>query len=604
MQKRINLFILLSLHSILLLADNVSISISAPKEVGVGDQFRVSYEISSHQISHFESPDFDGFRILDNHQSSSSSTTIINGQVSTKSSTTFTFLLSAPRAGEFIIGSARIHINGETYSTKKIPIRVTAQPSGHASSSALPSTYSNNQTPSPPPLSHPTPSSPDTRNSNLFVRAIASKTKVYEQEAILLTYKIYASQELYVTGFQAKLPVLNGFHIQELEPDHSQSSETYNGKVYNTAVWKQYVIYPQSTGTCEIPSVPCVATISIPNGYMDPFGMFPRTETQEKEIKANALSIEVQPLPSPPSTFYGGVGDFNISSSINKRKFKAGEVLSLKVNITGTGNLKLIETPTIDFPTSFETYDCKVVDDFELTRSGHEGSKVFEYMAVPQQGGQYTIPSLQFTYFNSSLKSYQTLTTHPYTIDVTSNGAITPQTEVEELDKDIKHIKLGDVDLRQDNYSQLYSWKWIIAYILSVIIFIVLYILLHGMFPPSASNSIEKRKTANKLAMRQLEKSRMLMQSGKSQEFYVELLNALYTFPQNKLNISNEEFNKENVRQILEDHQVPIPVIDEYLSLVDECEFTHYTSGLSDHPMEDYYNKAMSLISQLDNSIK
>ena len=104
--------------------------------------------------------------------------------------------------------------------------------------------------------------------------------------------------------------------------------------------------------------------------------------------------------------------------------------------------------------------------------------------------------------------------------------------------------------------------------------------------------------------MRQLEKSRMLMQSGKSQEFYVELLNALYTFPQNKLNISNEEFNKENVRQILEDHQVPIPVIDEYLSLVDECEFTHYTSGLSDHPMEDYYNKAMSLISQLDNSIK
>ena len=202
------------------------------------------------------------------------------------------------------------------------------------------------------------------------------------------------------------------------------------------------------------------------------------------------------------------------------------------------------------------------------------------------------------------MKSYQTLTTHPYTIDVTSNGAITPQTEVEELDKDIKHIKLGDVDLRQDNYSQLYSWKWIIAYILSVIIFIVLYILLHGMFTPSASSSKEKRKTASKLAMRQLEKSRMLMQSGKSQEFYVELLNALYTFPQNKLNISNEEFNKDNVRQILENHQVPTPVIDEYLTLVDECEFTHYTTSLSEHPMEEYYNKAMSVISQLDNSIK
>ena len=604
MHKKIKLFILLSLHSILLLADNVSISISAPREVGVGEQFRVSYEISSQQINHFESPDFDGFRILDNHQSSSSSTTIINGQVSTKSSTTFTFLLSAPKSGEYIIGPARVHINGETYSTKKIPIHVIAQSSGQSSSTVPPSSYSSSPSSSNPPVSHPIPSNPDSRNSNLFVRAIASKMKVYEQEAILLTYKIYASQELYVTGFQAKLPVLNGFHIQELEPDHNQSAENYNGKVYNTAVWKQYVIYPQSTGICEIPSVPCVATISIPNGYMDPFGMFPRTETQEREIQANALSIDVLPLPSPPSSFYGGVGDFNISSSINKRKFRAGEVLSLKVNVTGIGNLKLLETPTIDFPSSFETYDCKVVDDFELTRSGHEGSKMFEYMAVPQQSGQYTIPSLKFTFFDPSLKSYQTLTTHSYTIDVSSNGAFTPQTEVEELDKDIKHIKLGDVELRKDNYSQLFSWKWIIAYILSIIIFIVLYLLFHRMFTHSAASSTEKRKIARKLAMRQLEKSRILMQSGKSQEFYVELLNALYTFPQNKLNISNEEFNKENVRKILENHQVPTPVIDEYLSLVDECEFTHYTTGLSEHPMEEYYTKAISVISQLDNSIK
>ena len=602
---KIATLLLLILNSVNVLADNVPISISAPKQVAVNETFHVSYEIGTQNISNFEAPDFGGFHLIDSRQSSSSSTTIINGEMTTKSSTTITFILSAPREGRFTIGPAKVYLNGTAHPTKQIPITVVAgSPSNNNTPPSTPPSFSNHPTPNTPQNPQNPNTSSDVHKDKLFVRAIVSKSKAYEQEAILLTYKIYASPELYVTGFQGKLPVLNSFHIQELEPDRNQQSEYLNGKPYNTAVWRQYVLYPQSNGSIEIPSIKCEATVSVQNGYMDPFGMFPRSTTELRELQTNSLEVEVIPLPTPPSNFYGAVGDFNLSSSINKRKFKSGDILSLKLNITGVGNLKLIETPTVEFPSNFETYDSKVNEDYELTASGHEGSKTFEFHAVPKNGGKYTIAPVEFTYFDPTSQSYKTLKSQSYEIDVTADPNQTYQNEVDELEKDIKHIKLGDVELRQDHYKRLYSWKWITAYAISSLLFILLYIGLHRKFSLNSTSPSNKRRIASKLVMRQLEKSRELMAAGKEKEFHIELLNALYSFPKNKLNITNEEFNKENVRQILENQGVSTSVIDEYMALVDECEFTRYSSGASNSTMDSYYNKAIDIISKLENSMK
>lgn len=605
MQKSIPIALLLFVESLCVFASNVSISISAPKEVGIGEQFQISYEIGSQNISNFEMPNFDGFHLLNRHQSSSSSTTIINGQVSTKSSTTFTFILSATKEGNLIIGPAKVHINGETYTTKSVPIHVVDGVSMNQSTNAPPSASSSNipsQHTQPYPQTHNDPTG--LSDNDLFVRAIASKTKAYEQEAILLTYKIYASQHLYVTGFQGKLPTLNGFHIQEIEPEREQRSETYNGKTYNTAVWKQYVIYPQSSGTNTIPSIQCEATLSVPNGYMDPWGMFPRTDSQIKMLQSNPLTIHVKALPdNAPDSFYGGVGDFNISTSINKRKLKSSDIVTLTVNITGQGNLKLIETPKIDFPQTFETYDCKVTDDYVLTSSGHEGSKIFEYRAVPQKGGKYTIPSLKFSYFSPESNTYKTLSSPSYQLTVESDPNHPSQVEVDQLDQDIKHIKLGKTELHKNNFQELYSWKWIVGYVSVIIVFTMLFIAIYRDHHLKMNQS-ENKRHATRLAKKQLEKSHQLLDKSQVKDFYIELLNALNSFPQNKLNISNEDFNKDSINKILEIHHVPNDVIDEYLSLVEACERTRYSSQESSSDSESDYNKAVDIISKLDNCLK
>ena len=598
MLKRISIFILILLTSHPIYADKVSISISAPKVVQEDEPFRIIYEIGSSDVTDFENPDFSGFHLIDRYQSSSSSTTIINGQVSTKTSTTITLILSSNKSGHYTIGPARIHINGETYSTKTIPIEVYGGSAGSSSQN----NSSSGSRPSAP--STPQPPSNVVSSSDIFVRLTASKTSAYEQEPILLTYKVYASPQMFVTGFQGKLPTLNGFHIQELDPPSGQESETYMGKNYNTAIWRQYLVYPQSSGAITIPAIECEATINRQNGYMDPFGMFPRNESFTKNLTTNSLTLNVKPLPETPVDFYGGVGDFNISSSLNKKKLKSSDILTLKINITGTGNLKLIETPTVEFPSVFETYDCKVTDDYTLTRSGHEGSKIFEYRAVPQKGGKYTIPPVRFTYFDPSTEQYKTLSTPSYHIDVLSDPNQPSQIEVDELDKDIKHIKLGDVDIRKNNYSNLYSWKWIMAYILVILAFAVTYgTILHRkgiLFKTSSS----KRRQANKLITDQLEKSRRLKDSGDTQGFYVELLNALYSFPQNRLNMSKEEFNKDNLKNSLESHHVPMPVIEEYLRLMEECELTRYFRAQSTSDLESDYQKAIEIIKKLDSYLK
>lgn len=599
MSKRNNILILLLLTSLPIYAGQVSISISAPKTVQEDEPFRIIYEIGSSDVTDFENPDFSGFHLIDRYQSTSSSTTIINGQVSTKTSTTITLVLSSNKSGNYTIGPARVHIKGETYSTKSIPIQVYG--AGAGGSQSNPPSVSSPSSPSP---SQPSNSVSTTGNNDILVRLSASKTKAYVQEPILLTYKVYAAPQMYVTGFQGKLPTLNGFHIQEIDAPSGQESETYMGKTYNTAIWRQYLVYPQSSGSITIPSIECEATINRQNGYMDPFGMFPRTESYTKNLTTNALTLNIKSLPEPPEDFYGGVGDFNISSSLNKKRLKSSEILTLKINITGTGNLKLIETPSVEFPSIFETYDCKVTDDYTLTRSGHEGSKIFEYRAVPQKGGKYTIPPVRFTYFDPSTSEYKTLSTQSYHIDVESDPNQPSQIEVDELDKDIKHIKLGEVDIRKNNYSSLYSWKWILAYILSIMAFLLLYVtILHrkGLLFKSPSS---QRRAASKAIMNQLEKSRRLKDSGDAQGFYIELLNVLYTFPQNRLNMSKEEFNKENLRNTLDSHQVPTPVIDEYLRLLESCEITRYYRGQSTSDLESDYQNALEIIKKLDNYLK
>lgn len=595
MKQRNYILLQLFFFTLSISANDVAVKISSPQNVEVGETFRISYEISTNDIEDFQAPDFKGFHLIDSHQSTSSSISNINGKISSKSTTTISFILEAYQEGDFIIQSAIIRSNGKKIVSKSIPVHVSGHTSKNQNTNAnSPNNNSQNISPSQSTLSE--------NEKDLFVRAIASKQKVYEQEAILLTYKIYTSTNAY--GFQGKLPVLDGFHIQEIDLGENQTTEMYNGKKYMTAIWKQYVLYPQLIGKCEIPSITCEATVVSQNGYMDPFGMIPRTSTSIRRMNTSPITIEVLPLPEAPSTYSGAVGDFNLTSSVNKTKLKSNDVLSLKVNLSGVGNFKLMDTPDFKFPKVFETYDSKVTDNFHLTTKGNEGQKTFEFLAVPRESGTYTLPPMEFTYFNPQTKSYHTLCTQEYKIEVESViGSDVTQSNPSELNKDIRYIKTGDTDLRRGKITNLYSYPWIIAYLISLLsFFLVLYIIHRHKNNQADILSISKR--ANVIAMRRLKNANKEMESGNRERFFDELLNTLNKYISDKFNIDKEKLNKENIRLVLGTKRIDSQTIDEFINLVNDCEFARYAPEANSIPMNIYYNKSIQLISSLESCTK
>ena len=271
-------------------------------------------------------------------------------------------------------------------------------------------------------------------NSDLFITATASKTTVYEQEAFLLTYKIYTLVDLRMFD-NVKLPDFKGFHSQEVElpNDRRWGLEHYKGRNYQSTIYRQFVLFPQQAGKLTIDAARFDASIAKATQVADPFEAFFNGGSNYVEVKKTILTpqltIDVKPLPvGKPADFSGGVGEFNITSSINSTNVKTNDAVTVKLVISGTGNLKLLSNPEVKFPEDFEVYDPKVDNKFRLTNSGLSGSKVIEYLAIPRNAGTYKIPAVKFSYFDINSRSYKTLTTEEYELHVEKGAGNAAQT--------------------------------------------------------------------------------------------------------------------------------------------------------------------------------
>ena len=433
-------------------ADELTFTADAPNAVVMGETFRLSYTINTHNAKSFRVGNITDFDILSGpNRSSSTSTSIINGVRTSSHTLTFTCILRPKKEGTFTIPAATITAEGKQLTSKELTVKVlppdqqTAQQSASQSRGAA------------------TSQSGKISDEDLFIVATVNKKKVYEQEAILLTYKIYTTVNL--TNVSGKMPDLKGFHSQEVEMPKGNREfqlEHYNGRNYRTIVWSQYVLFPQQSGQLEIPSITFEGTVAQRVQNYDPFEAFFNGGSSfvnvQKPIRTPKLTIDVSPLPSGrPASYYGGVGDFSISSSISTTELQENEAVTLKLIISGTGNMKLIKTPEVKFPADFEIYDPKVDNKFSLKAGGLSGNKVIEYLAIPRHGGTYTIPSVEFSYFDVKSGSYKTLSTPEYTLNVakgsnsTSGSAPVGYVSKEELrllGQDIRYINLKDTYYR------------------------------------------------------------------------------------------------------------------------------------------------------------
>ena len=602
MRKVILFFILIS-TVIGAWADGITFTANAPEVVVSGDQFRLSYTINSQKVRDFRAPSIQGFEVL---MGPSRSTQYQNYNGVVTNSITFTYILMAEKEGTYKIPGATIVADGNNYTSNSVEIKVLPpdQSSSNAGSGSS-ARSSRNQA-----------NSGKITDKELFMTATASKTNVYEQEAILLTYKVYTQVNL--TALNGDIPDLKGFHTQEVELPNQKtfSLEHYNGRNYNTTIWRQLVLFPQQTGKIEIPSVTFEGTVSQMVASADPFDAFFNGGNYvniTKNIVTPKLTINVKELPAgKPTNFSGGVGEFTLSSSISTQELKTNDAVTIKLVISGTGNMKLINTPEVGFPQDFEIYDPKVDNKFNLTRNGLSGNKVIEYLAIPRHAGTYTIPPIEFSYFDLKSQSYKTLKTDAYTLNVAKGEGnsdqvlanFTSKEDLKVLGQDIRYIKTGDTQLTKKDDYFFGSTSYYLWYIVPLALFIAIMVINRKQAMENANVAKVRTKKANKVATKRMKNAGKLLAEKKSEAFYDEVLKALWGYISDKLSMPVSQLSKDNIEEELQKHQVADELIKEFINNLNECEFARYAPGNQDEKMDKIYSSAIDVISKMENSIK
>lgn len=599
-------------------AKNVTFTAQAPKAVVIGDNFRLTYSVDVSNAKKLRIPSIDeGFEVLAGPSTSTrSSTTIVNGKIESSSTVTYTYVLVGTAEGEYTIPGATIEVGGESYTSNSVKIKVLPQDSQAAAQGQ--SQQSGQQQRSQQQSASRPSGNGNISNSDLFMRAIVNKTTAYEQEAILLTFKVYSLVDL--RSLSNKMPDLKNFHVQEIELPQNKEFELehYNGRNYQTLVWSQYVLFPQQSGELEIPSTSFDAVIVQAIQSDDIFDMFfngGRYVETNKTLATNPLKINVKALPTGRTeAFSGGVGDFSISSNINTENPSANDAVTVQIVVSGTGNMKLIKTPELKYPQDFDIYDPKVENKFTLKTNGQTGNKVFEYLAIPRHAGEYTIPAVEFQYFDVKSGKYKTLKTDEYHLNVSkgegsetaSAQAVASYVSKEDLKyvgQDARFHTTSPKLLHSDNVFFGSSLYWVLM-VIPVIILIIILLLSKKHHQDNANTIQTKRKKANSQAVRRLKKARKLMEAGNKDDFYDEVLRALWGYVSDKLAIPIAELNKDNIASELRSKAVSEELIDQVTGLIGNCEFARYAPGDESGKMDSIYNDAVNVIGQMDNSIK
>ena len=576
----------------------------APAEVAVGEQFRLTYTVNTQNVN--------GFRVgtipaelevlMGPSTSSQSSFQMVNGHTSSSSSITYTYIICANKAGTYSIPAAHISVGGKTIASNQLRIKVSgtsrqgAQGQQGQGEGGL------------------RPAGSRISGSDLFIKVSANKRRVHEQEPILLTYKVYTLVDL--TSLKGNMPDLKGFHTQEVQLPQQKSYkiETVNGRPYRTVTWSQYVMFPQITGKLEIPSITFDGIVIQQNRDVDPFEAFFNGGSGyvevKKKIKAPGLTIQVDPLPARPAGFSGGVGSFTISAQLNKTDIKANNPVTLRVIVSGRGNLKLIKKPEVKFPKDFDTYDAKVTDKTKLTSNGVEGNMVYDFLAVPRNQGKYEIPPIEFVYYDTEANAYKTVKTQAFTLNVAKGSGsasvsdYTGDAADDQLNKDIRGIKTGDADVHDIGDFFFGSTAYWVAMCVLAAIFVSLFVVFHHRAIANANIDRMRGKKANKVATKRLKKANRLMLDGKASLFYDEVLRALWGYVGDKLSIPVEKLSRENISQRLAERSVGDETIALFIGALDECEFERYAPGDVKGNMSKTFEAAMTAIMRIEETMK
>ena len=594
--KRLSQLIIL-LFAFVASSAQVSFEVVPPRKVIEGEKFAITFRLINGEGSGIKAPQIDGCTFVYGPSTSTmQSVQIINGRQTSSYQVDYTYTYRADKAGTYTIGSASISVDGKKYNTR--PTKFKILPPDANSNSGNNITNSTNNI------------SNTISDKDVFIRVILNKSKVYEQEAVECIIKLYTVHGIYsLSNIQ---PNFNGFLTDEISIKSSLNDvEHYNGSNYYTAILKKYIIFPQKTGKLKIESGSYNVGVEYIETSRDPFwGMIQRIPIQKEiQVKSNSITLDVMPLPTPrPAGFNGAVGHFSLETNLSSDSLSTSDAGVYTYTITGSGNIKYIKEPIIDFPSEFQYTTPGNEVNVSNNGSSVSGTNTYKYTFIPQSVGRYTIGASEFVYFDPSKKEYITLKSPSYNLSisqghattVSANGSLQSGTKIKNTD--ILHIKTGNKQLSKDySYFVTSFWYWM-AYIILIFCFIGIVIALQKRITMNADVTGRKLARANRVATQRLKLAHKFMKINKFDQFYEEMLRAMWGYISDKLSIPASQLLRDNVSAELSKFGVSEEDIQNIIMVIDECEMARYTPNTNEDKVSAIYNVAVDLIKRIENT--
>jgi len=601
-------------------AQDATLTVSAKKQVVVGERFQVVFEANA-EGKNFQSPSFDGFNVVGGpFTSTSSSFSMVNGSMSHTVKCTYTFALQAYKEGTFHVDAASLTVKGDKISSEPFDIKVLPDDGSHANASGG-TTGGNTGRNS----SSVNTNDPQVSGKDLFLKVIPSKKSVYVGEQVVLTYKLYT--KVPVSSLQVgKMPSYAGFWTKDISDDNNgslrQGSEYVNGIEYTVAEIQKIVVVPQRSGPLNIDpmTIECIAQIRTESNNRrsnDPFDIFfndpffnRNIANVQKELTTSSFTLDVKNLPmnQKPESFAGAVGNYNFKSDIDKTELKTNEAFTLTLTVSGTGNIELLQMPEPTFPPDFEVYDPKITTSINSTSHGLSGTKKAEYLVIPRRAGNFNIAPVEFSFFNPDNGSYAALQSEAYAIHVEKgssdegDGGIyaSNQEDIKYLGSDVRHIMTGKPQLRATNSAFFGTAAYFVVLLALLLCFIILLIVSKKREQQKEDSMANRNKKATKVAKGRLKKADQFLKMKDQNNFYIEMSQALWGYIADKLGIERSKLSMDTVRESMKEKNVPDDLTQQFVETLNNCEFARFAPGNAEEKMGDLYQKGIEVITKAE----
>lgn len=607
----------LFLFTVALMADaagKVQVSVATrtgSDDIEVGEQFYVYLKLENVDAEP-GTPSVPGAVVKYFTLSSQSSSMVgVNGKVTSYVSETYVATCTANKEGSYSFGPITVggvRSNKANYrivkagsgSLSKMRQRQQAQQNHQAQQSADPQDYGQNAG-----SQQSGPKFIGKGNDKLFLRASVSKSTAYEQEALVYTVKLYSSYAPIKFIGATEAPKFDGFVVEESdETSTSLHYETYGGKEYATAIIARYIIFPQMTGKLTVKGNTYTVSTDEQEYYDDPYF---RTLTVRRPVQLNVtpndLVVDVKALPTPqPADFSGGVGQFSLSSRLPSSSLKTNQAASIVYTVKGSGNLKYVKLPDLNnlYPKQLEVLSPTAKVDAAPSGATVTGTAEFDYSFTPLETGEYQIPEVALVYFNPATGQYERSVAKGYKV-VVDKGSLSSKSQTKNrlrFNPDLMPVDTLRTSFVPAVYKPMF-WLWFIIPVL--LILGVTYVYRRQL--KSAADIVGTRmRKAGKVAAKRLKKAAACMRAGTREKFYDEMLTALWGYVGAKLNIPTSELNRQNVAQRLLDAGASQEVVDEFVDVLDQCEYAKYAPGSGSEELKTVYDRGADIIGRLEDA--